>query len=106
MDNHVHPEDGTELELPNDWEPSIDHTGQETYDWEENLEDENHDTQSDNQNEKLATNSSYSSATLSSKASKRSFDELEVDEFDDDGVHWSPPSSPGMTNICTAHLNN
>ncbi|KDR81426.1 hypothetical protein GALMADRAFT_239315 [Galerina marginata CBS 339.88] len=64
--------------------------------WEDDLDGEGEaDTTWDDDNENALSN--HSSVTLSSKASKRSFDEFESgDAYDDGGesAQWTPPSSP------------
>ncbi|KAF8184958.1 hypothetical protein K438DRAFT_2020188 [Mycena galopus ATCC 62051] len=61
--------------------------------WEDAVEDEDPNTTWDAEEAENETASNESSVTLSSKASKRSFDELEPEEDEVDGK--SPPGSPG-----------
>jgi len=70
------------------WQDEPDGTGDITGTW-------------DDENENALSNSTHSSATLSSKASKRTFDEFESGEEGYDGAeggHSSPPSPPGTCN--------
>ncbi|KJA27083.1 hypothetical protein HYPSUDRAFT_52103 [Hypholoma sublateritium FD-334 SS-4] len=71
-----------------DWEYDVDgdHEGNITAIWDEDNEEANKST------------SNASSTTLSSKASKRGFEEVDSDEEDyenGDNQHWSPAGSPG-----------
>jgi len=67
--------------------------------WEEELDGEGEPdtTWDEDENEKALSTSNQSSATLSSRASKRSFDELESggEGYDEEEGQWDPPSSPG-----------
>ncbi|KAF8965274.1 hypothetical protein BDZ97DRAFT_799283 [Flammula alnicola] len=68
--------------------------------WEDDLDGEGDPdtTWDDNEIENAQSNSTNSSITLSSKASKRSYDEFESGGEgyeDEDSRHWTPPSSPG-----------
>ncbi|KAF8906011.1 hypothetical protein CPB84DRAFT_1844655 [Gymnopilus junonius] len=65
--------------------------------WEDDQDgDGEYDTTWEEGHEKSLSQSNHSSVTLSSTASKRSFDEFESagDLYDEDTGHWSPPSSP------------
>lgn len=66
--------------------------------WEDDLDGEGEfDTTWDEGHENTLSQSNHSSVTLSSTASKRSFDEFESvgDLYDEETGRWSPPSSPG-----------
>lgn len=72
-----------------DWEYDLDgnHEGDVTPTWDEDNEEADKST------------SNASSTTLSSKASKRGFEEVDSDGEDyenGDSQHWSPAGSPGM----------
>ncbi|KAJ7184200.1 hypothetical protein C8R46DRAFT_1063258 [Mycena filopes] len=94
----VNNEDATNVLANNSVDSSVqaDDFHEESYEeeepsWEDAVEgDEDADTTWEAEHE---TASNESSVTLSSKASKRSFEELELDEDDVDGN--SPPGSPG-----------
>ena len=67
--------------------------------WEDDLDGEGEiDETWDNENENAHSNSNQSSITLSSKASKRSFDEFESGGEGYDDAAGGPPSSPGTCN--------
>lgn len=75
-----------------EWEDDLDGEGEIDDTWDEG-----------NEVETAQSNSNNSSITLSSKASKRSYDELDSDENGDedgDSHHWTPPSSPGAIFLC------
>jgi len=65
----------------------------EDVNWEDALGDEDPDTTWEVEGEH-ETASNESSVTLSSKASKRSFEEVELDEGE--SSYYSPPGSPGI----------
>jgi hypothetical protein len=71
--------------------------------WEDDPDGEGEiDETWDDDNENAHSNSNQSSITLSSKTSKRSFDEFESsgEGYDEEeGGHWSPPSSPSTCNL-------
>lgn len=67
--------------------------------WEGEFEDGTWDEDgAEKDDENAQSRSNESSVTLSSKASKRSFDEFELDDegyADESGIYGTPPSSPG-----------
>lgn len=73
------------------WEGEFDDDGEfEDGTWDEDG--------AENDNENAQSHSNESSVTLSSKASKRSFNEFELDDEgyeDESGIYGTPPSSPG-----------
>lgn len=89
------PTDGTDDQAlfvgQDDWDDSLDGEGELDTTWDIEQEQD------------LASNGS--SNTLSSKASKRGFDEVDPD-FGDDVEDASPPSSPGMwiINYCFSNV--
>ena len=97
-DSHlVPPEHAYELE-DEDWDGEYDDSGE----YQDGTWDED-GAEKDAENAQSLSNES--SVTLSSKASKRSFDEFELDEegFEDDsGIYGTPPSSPGEHGYASA----
>ncbi|KAH9484189.1 hypothetical protein JR316_0003669 [Psilocybe cubensis] len=83
------------LEKETDLESILNPNVEESFAWEDDFDgDGDPETPLEGDNEDAPSRSNHSSVTLSSKASKRSFDDFEFEEgYEDNEGHWSPPPS-------------
>lgn len=90
-DSHLDPPEHAYDFEDDTWEGEFDDDGE--------FEDETwNEDGAGNDHENAQSHSNESSVTLSSKASKRSFNEFELDDEgyeDESGIYGTPPSSPG-----------